>query len=223
MFKTRVYLFSILWVALVAICYFSFRVVTQKDKAHYQKLITLGEKKESKNVYQTQQKRFHVTKHLFLAKGRDRLHMHLRSESSDLVLSQQDGNVAMMECFKGVKCTQQEALVYVFSDGKEVKCHPHDQKTLSQIDFTVPLMKEQQVVRQIDADKATYHYKTKELLGEQVKFSRYIASGHDLKRPSPILSSLMNGTAKKLQISLSDTEKPFKAEGFKATFKELKE
>lgn len=210
MFKKTVCGLILAWIGSVAYCLYVFQSVMPVDREHYQQLVRLSSGSEQVEIYQTQQKRFNVSKHFILSKGKERLHMHLHSDSSEIFLNQEKGKMEVVECFKTLTCATQEGLMTILPDGREERYQFED--LLSHPYLTDPLIKKRQIVRQFEAERATYHYKTEELNAEEVKFSRYLAAGNQLEKNPLILSLLMSGTAKKMQLSLANEHKPFKAQ-----------
>lgn len=195
MFKKQFLFYFSLWLLLA----FSFtKVLKFSNPSAKQEYLQLMEDssagKEKKSNYKAQQNRFNISKHIFFTKENERLQMYLKSPRSDLYFEQENGKTELVEHFKDVFCLIQEE----FLDSNEV------------------LDGSQQIIRQIEAVTASYHYQSENFLAEQVKLFRYISKGNTLKKPFVILTPLMSGEAKSLQLSLSSPNKSFKAQELKA-------
>lgn len=230
MFKKQIFILLTLWAFLLLSFIAIFKISSKEDNEAYQNLMAESTaSKDKKGNYKAQQQRFNVNKHLLVSKGPERLQMRLNSPRSDLIFEQTDDKTEIVEHFKDVHCTMQENLIYTSKDGKEAKLQADGRLLFAGSDpnlpssWTVindPKLLCKQAVRQIDAVTASYHYRTEDLFAEQVKLNRFIAEGNQLTPSLMPLSSLMSGTAKTVQLSLSNNEKPFKAQEFQATFQE---
>lgn len=167
-----------------------------EDRESYHQLMVQSDTQQSvqKNVEsKTRQQRRNVTKYFYMVKGKDRLQMHLHSATSDLLFEQLGDRVEMTERFEDLQCLLQDALM---ASG-------------------------QQKIRQIEAKKGLYYYKSQDLTAEDVKMADYIAPGDILTPFNSTCIPLMKGAAEQVKVSLNDPHRPLKAHGFQATINEL--
>lgn len=169
---------------------------SDQDRQAYHELIAQSDNQQSlkKDAEgKTRQQRTHVTKDLFITKGNERLQMRLHSASSDLLYEQHGDQGEITERFEDLHCLLQDAF----------------------------LGAEKQKIRQIDAKKGLYYYKTQKLIAEGVEMVHFIAPGNGLTAYSNSCTALMKGTANQVEISLDDPHQTLRAQGFQATLNEL--
>lgn len=226
-FKFHKSLFTTLWIILAFFLIWLFQWTTESDKNAYYQLMHQNDKTPKSTFinYQVRQKRFNITKHLFFKKNEHRLQMCLRSLNSELVFDHQENKTELVEHFNDLKCIFQESLFYTSSDGKEEKTFVPE-SIVSSVNPETPIpqattLMPKQNVQYMEATQASYRYQTKELVAEEVKVSRYILPTHQFSSSLPHLSSLMHSRAKKIELSLSDPDKPIKIQGLHGTIKDF--
>ena len=228
MFKKKILLIGSAWIALAAGMVLFFSLVTEDHQKSYHRLMNHQASAPDTPVSsQIRQHRSNVSKHFLRTHGMERLQLHVRSSSSDLVCDQKKGKSEIIELFKGMTCLAQEELVYKLADGQEAKMQKNGRLLIqgkdpthldSWIDADMAYIIPQQQIRQIDAENAIYRYHSENLTADTVKIARYIAPGHRLIFNEQPASFLMNGTASQVEFSLSNNNKPFKAQQLRATF-----
>ncbi|MBA3722713.1 MAG: hypothetical protein H0W88_09980 [Parachlamydiaceae bacterium] len=194
MFKKRICLLVFLLFLSVSGITRLFRSEDIADREAYQRLMMVSTNENKKIICKAKQQRYNVTKHFLFTKGSDRLQMKLNSISSELELDQQEGKTELVEHFKDVHCIMQESF----------QVQPDNSLN--------------QVIRQLDAHRATYHYKTEELFAEKAKLARFIAFGDQLDPIPKFIKPIMNGVATQVELSLTNHDMPLKAKGLQATF-----
>lgn len=213
MFRKRIASLVLLWTLLVAGCIWFFHAPGLKDYHSYQKLMEYSDRstkrsdRESK-PFTSQQQRYHVTKQVFFMKDNERLQWRLKSESSELRFGHQENAVELVEYFKDVSCVCQEKLVF---------CSEND-KIIS--DVQKPSYDPKQLMRSLNAKQAVYHYKTEQLVADDVQLARYMLPGHQWIDKLHSFSPLMTGKAKRVQLSFSQNDRSFKAQGLQAAFQD---
>jgi hypothetical protein len=206
------FFFIFIWLTVVLLGVYFFQSFTQEDEKAYQQLMEHSDgikTNQSSSSYNAHQQRFNIKKHLLLTEEDNRLQFLLHSSHSELVFNQCEDKTEIVEHFQGVKCWMQEALIYTLADGQELK-HPINKECMPQ-----------QYMRYMEAETATYHYKTKELIAEQVELSRYIIPGHFFTQSFKTIKPFMHGTAKRANFFLSNQHKLFKAYEFQGTLQDL--
>lgn len=203
---------------------------TDKDYLEYRALVSKANPTNS-NVpttpYKATQRRKNTQKDVMFIQGSDQLHLSLNSLEADVILDHRNESTELIEKMRGVTCLMQEELFYILPDGREVIKHANGKLLLRQGDFDRPSswinpafveLKPMQRIRYLEAEAATYYYKSEQLVAEQVKIFRYTMPGH--KIPTSFLNKKleMKGVARSVQFSLSGGELNFKARNFKASF-----
>ena len=217
MFRKRIASLVFLWALLVSGCVWFFHKPGVKDYHSYQRLMEYSDRstkrpdKESK-PFATQQQRYHVTKQFFFVKDNERLQWRLKSESSELKFGQQENAVELIEYFKDVSCLCQEKLVFCSNNGKVIS---DEQGAL----VNTPC-KPKQLMRCLNAKQAVYHYKTEQLIADDVQLARYMLPGHQWIDKVHSFPPIMTGQAKRVQLSFSQKDRSFKAQGLQAAFQD---
>jgi hypothetical protein len=218
-------------VVLAAFVYVLF-TVKDSDEQTYRKLVESANPVNSDariSPYTAQQKRRGVQKDVLFNQGNDRLQMRLISSESIMVLDHQDSGTEILEKMQDVKCFMQEEFFFVLPDGREALMQPNGKLLVRQSDSkdpsswiepNFPGIKPMQHVRYLEADNATYFYKSDRCLADKVKVSRYIAPGHDLLQSIDGLQPSMTGVAKKVEFSMAGKDLNFTAYQMKALFYE---
>lgn len=226
MFRTKLMIGAIGWLAIVSLWGWRFHTIDSTDRLAYQKLMANSDKTQEPISKQNQQQRFHVVKDLFFAELPCRLQCRINSDSSELILNQQGHRMEMMECFKNVTCYIQEELLYELPDGRLVKKDENGKFFIQgsdpqKIDVWLDprfesQLKPKQWVRYLKAEKAVYHYQSKELVADSVDVYRYLIPGHALVQTMNGLKPMIEGKADHVQLSLSKNRHVFHAQGFRA-------
>lgn len=178
----------------------------------------------SKNApYTATQQHSQAHKDIWFMDNGQRLHLLLRSADTELILSHDDQETEVVENMINMTCFMQEELYYELPDGREVLRQPDGQfvlrhaknaKETSELD--IKNLKPMQVIRYMQADKASYFYQAERLEAENVKISRYIAPSHILINSLDGLTPLLKGVARSIEFSLANREIKFTAHQFKA-------
>lgn len=195
MFKRQEILFTLMSLAILASGVAYFFKNTSHDEAAYRQLMQSADEREPSTkpvAYETQQERIGVGKEFFFLKGNERLACRLKSETSDLKVDYQDGKTTVVEHLQQVHCLMQEELLSGPPSG--------------------------QLVRSLDAKKATYHYQTDQLHAEGVVIERYRLPGHQLGQSLKGGELLMKGHAKEASFALSGKKLSLQAKVLDATF-----
>lgn len=194
MFRWKEIVVTVVLAVLAIFGFLHFMTASSADEEAYQQLMALSSNSATpqQTSYTTQQQRIGVDKDLYFTKGTDRLHSHLTSDSSELHLDYHHGRAEVVEHFKKMHCVMQEELIH----------------------GTPP----KQMIRSVDAENATYHYKTNRMIAQNVKISRAILPGHELVNDIGNASPLMNGVAKSVSFSLDGNDIKLDADGIDASF-----
>ena len=80
-----------------------------------------------------------------------------------------------------------------------------------------------QIIRYIEADKATYNYASQLFVAEDVKLWKYKLEGHEPPSDLSQTDFLMSGTARTVEFAFKGEQFDFQAHSLKATFDPNKE
>lgn len=204
MFKKKIGLFLFILSFLFFCSLMFLGVVTEKDRNSYRQLTENASltNKNKNSLSHIKQQRYNVTKHFLRTNGDQRTQLFLKSLSSAIVINHPQTKAEVVEEFEDVKCMLQEAL--------EKENNGSTKNIISSKNNS------NQTIRQFNAVKATYFYKTEELMAEDVDIVRYLAQGKEFNLALQPTKILMKGKASKVELSLSNQEKPFKAHNFQA-------
>jgi len=178
------------------------------DAESYHQLVSSAANGDGNHSYTTTQERQGVSKDILFTDNGKRLQMRLRSEQAEMALHRHDERTEIVEHMTRVKCYLQENLIFLMPDGSEVN---------ALVEGAQPV----QVVLFLEADKASYNYKSDLFTGNTVNVTRYWAEGHTLDETAHPLKTLINGIADSVEFSLAGKGTHFKADGFKAKFYQL--
>lgn len=195
MFRKQEIIFTGLLIILTASVFFCFFRTTSDDSVAYEKIMALVDSPKAstqKPSYETRQQRVGVGKDFFYVKGSDRLHLRLRSESSELDVDYNEGQMEVVEHFHKVRCLMQESLLAGSSS--------------------------EQIIRVVDAENATYRYQTGQLVADDVKIARYRMPGHQLSNEFSRGFLLMKGDADFVTFSLGGKDVNLHAKTLNASF-----
>ncbi len=187
-----------------------YRELMQKAKP-----ISVGKLK--KDPFIATHQRIGVCKDVFYLDGGQRLHMRVESDRGDIVYESDGSGLDIIEELMNVKCTMQEELFYVLPDGREVVCDSEGSyrfrngKPYSDRGQLQPM----QLVRYIEAEKASYYITKDSLKAGKAEICRYRLPGHELCEVSVMGKLLMKGVADQIDVQLSDKGIQFHAKGLK--------
>lgn len=230
-----VQLVAINLVALLAVL--SYLVVSmaspsKKEEEAYRLLMSRAEnaRKESKSTpYNAKQERTGVLKQVFFMEGPNRQQLRLFATDAQLVFDHRSNEeTEIVENMKNVKCLMQEELFYLLPDGREAVAqsdgrllikHEDPKEPESWLTKDAPGLKPMQIVRYMEADRASYFYSNDKFVANQVNLSRHILPGHQMvltidKKSKP----MMSGIAETVEFSMSG-QLNFKATNMKASFR----
>ncbi len=153
-----------------------------------------------------EQFRGHVDKDLWIAEKEDRLHFHLASQTSTLEFNLVGGSEEITEHMENVTGIIQDKLFYITPDGEEVVTNePH------------PDFEAWQEVRYLEAEKASYHYKTGRFVAREATLTRYRVKGHAMIDTVEGLDPIISGKARSAEFTMAKGGVDFKANHLKAT------
>jgi len=203
-------------------CFYHFLSFTDDDVVQYTALMAESHpSKKSTDPYTAKQERKHLHKHIWTNDKQQNLQLCIHSEDAELVLDRHDDSTQIIEHMQNVHCYMQEELVYVLPDGTEA---------IKDADGTLKLKdsgllasenaneaKPMQHVRYFEANSASYYYETDKVIANNVKISRVIMPGHEIKDDldrTPILS----GIADTVEFFMSGQDPQFKANNVTVIF-----
>lgn len=169
--------------------------------------------------YTAKQQRHHIHKHLWINSAEENKEIAVRSEDAELVLDRHDEDTEVIEHMRNVQCYMQEELYYSLSDGREVVKKPNGSfygRDGDPIDVGDGPLLPMQIIRYMEADAASYYYKSDQLIAEQVTLSRYAIPGHELVESLENMTPLMTGVAQSIECTLDGQDPQFKAHQIKA-------
>lgn len=213
---------SILLLALIAFsCWFFLNKMTPQDEKTYDSLMGVPLSSDNKNTepYTAFQEHQRASKEIRFTKQGELLHAKIYSDSSHLQLHYYNHHTSLVEEMERVTCAFQEELFYLLPDGRQVK-KMSDHSWILREDTSAINASEcveatpVQLVRYIEADRATYFYQEQQLKGEGVHVYQYLIPGHQLELPLPQIAPLMSGLAKSLELSLDEDDFSLTAYGF---------
>lgn len=231
-FKATFAVAIMLFLAFLFACVYALFSVNSSDEKAYRKLVESANPVNSDakiSPYTARQQRRGVQKDVLFTQGNDRLQMRLTSSDSVLVLDHQDNGTEILEKMQEVKCFMQEELYYLLPDGREALKQPNGKLLIrhsdikdpsSWIEPNYPGIQPMQHVRYMEADNATYYYKSDRCVADKVKLSRFTAPGHDLLHSVEGFKPSMTGIARKAEFSMAGKDLNFTAYQMKATFYE---
>lgn len=203
------------------------RDVSPEDAKRYHELMAGSEGGQGEtgiDTYQSKQQRERVQKDAFYMQGPHRLRLRITADSAQIVIDHQEGSTQIIEHMNAVSCMMQEELYYVMPNGREALLqengrllirHADPQQEVSWADAKDA--KPMQVIRTMQAETASYYYKSELFLAEQALVSRYAVAGHNLPASLKNERPLMQGRAAQAQFSLNGKKPNFQASQFKAS------
>lgn len=223
----RIHFFPVVSVALLLLgATASFVVMklgsyTPADKEEYEALIGgVSPEQEGRQIsYQQRQK---VQKDFFFHRDGVQHHLALKSNSAQLALQKENGEVEVVEKMNGVSCDLQEELILLLPNGKEAVLQSDGSYKLNGdlLSADYPDAIKAQRILHLEAADASYFYQSEKLLGEQVQVRRYIAPGHSLDEHLKELQLISRGTADQIELTHNREGFRFKANGMKAALLE---
>lgn len=236
--KTRGFLVfdSAKWMGLIALLivlglsYRAFFQFSDADRHEYKKLMQVSNptivEDSTKTPYTARQKRAGIQKDVFFNQGNHRLHLRILSEHAELVLDQREEATEIVEHMHGVKCLMQEDVYYLLPDGREADLFADTDLLVSrggegtESPSKMPLLgshaKPMQVIRYLEAETASYFYKSDRFVAENVLVARYVVPGHLLVESIEGMKPVMMGSATSAAFSLAGKNPDFKARRLKA-------
>lgn len=218
--------------AVLLFCVFSIISPSAKQEEAYRQLMSRAEnsRKESKTTpYNAKQERTGILKQVFFMEGANRQQLKLFATEAQLVFDHRSNEqTEIVENMKNVKCLMQEELFYQLPDGREAVAqldgrllikHEDPKDPESWLAKDTPGLKPMQIVRYMEADKASYFYSNDKFVANQVNLSRHVLPGHQMvatidKKMKP----MMSGVAESVEFSMSG-QLNFKATNMKASFR----
>lgn len=157
--------------------------------------------------------------------GPDRLRLCILADDAQMVVDHLNEESQVIEHMQGVTCYMQEELYYLLPDGREASLQVNGKLLIKKADpqqasswlAVSKEMKPMQLIRVMEADHASYYYKTDQFVADKVKIARYAISGHDLPKTLKKEKILMKGNAAKVQFFLNGKDLNFQATQLKAS------
>lgn len=200
--------------------------ISKDNENAYHQLVAMANPINSNmkaSPYKASQHRQGITKDIYFLRNNDRQQLRLTSTTSTLILDNQESGLEIIEKMQVVKCIMQEELYYITGDGQEflqqsdgkyiAKNNPSAKPTETKEKLT-PMQR----VRYMEADFATYYYKSEKLVAEGVKIYNYILPSHEVPTSFQGVKPVMTGTAQSIEFTLENRSVAFTANGLKATF-----
>lgn len=203
--------------------------ISSRDVETYRTLTVdaASEKGASQSApYQAKQKRVKVQKDVMYYQGESRLHICLKAKEAQMVLDRQEESSELVEHMNGVTCSMQEEVFYELPDGREAVMHSDGRLLLknanpendeSFVAFDLAQAKPMQIIRFMEADKASYFYQFDLFKASDVTITRFVAPGHQLQESWKDKKIMMKGVADSVHFSLNGKDLNFKATKLKAT------
>lgn len=201
------------------------RVSPNEVQAYHRLTKQLDNKAQQTTPYSSKQDRLKVQKDVLFTQGQDRLQLRLRAADSQLVLDH-DQSTEIVEHMHEVIGIMQEQLYWLLPDGREATMQSNGRLLVRNANpgegaswFSKDLkgLIPMQIIRYLEADTASYHYKKDLFVADNVRISSYAVPGHELVETMDPKKTLMKGTAKAVEFSLSGKDLNFKAHQLKAT------
>lgn len=187
MFKRTSYLFLGLWVAVIATGVFYFLNVGEEDLVHFRKLHSQAE--HESGAERGKQLKRGVLKELWVMKEGHPLHVRLESEAAELNVERKEMRSSVSEKMNNLVCVIQE------------KVSPEENW---------------QLVEVMEADFATYFYRTDSFKADQVKLFRYKLPGIEIPDTFDGLTPIMKGFAREVEFKIKEDGLDFKASNITA-------
>lgn len=196
MFRTRIYFLIFVFLTLTVYTAWIFHKPTSKNYRDYNKLMSYSNilPQSTSHPLLAKQYRHQISKQLLFQENNSRLQWRVHSPQSEVLLEQAGNSLELVEKLQGTVCKMQE------------KINSEEQNSY-------------QLVRCLEAEKAVYNYKHKQLSADQVRLQRYKIPHTDWVDSLSPYSPFMQGQAQSVQLTFSQ-EPLFKAKGFQAAFQE---
>jgi hypothetical protein len=188
-------LLSLLFWGVILSGLFTFRA---EDKKSYQDLLTLKSENREKSSLSKPliQKRQKVRKDIFVPEEKNRLHLSLKSEESDLSIRMQNGKPEIVENLKNLECFMQDKLF------ENTNCEKMQQ------------------IRHFTAKEGTYLFPSHKFYTQKVDLSFQTCLGHTLPSTLDESQSFLSGYASEVSFLLSQKNPAFTASHLKAKIRE---
>lgn len=227
-FKITVWLAFALFLFILGWVLISLFTSTESDQNAYHALLKETQPANSPSPvtpYTAQQERHGGQKDLIFTKGQERLQLHLTNTAALMVLEQTAEGTLLIEKMQGVKCWMQEELFYQLPDGKEAFKQANGKLLVRGGDaqdpqawFSLAEGMPMQILRYLEADSATYAFKSDDVVATQVKIARYKLPGHAMTFALQGIKPHFKGTAAQAEFSMAGGEPRFKAHKLKASY-----
>ena len=192
MYKKQLTLFAIILFVVALFVGFTIWHVTDKDRVAYQELLESSNLTQKPLITYSQQVRKKVCKEIWY-QAASPLYFRIESDDSELFFFHQEGEVEVVEQLETVHCLMQEELYY---------------------DDLKPM----QLVRYMEAKRASYDYNTQLFVAEEVKLWRYRLEGHEPVLTLTDQEPLMSGTALSVEFTIKGKKLDFQAHHLRAKF-----
>ncbi len=212
MFRIKIFLFIIIFlVSLMLVVVFLFGI-SPKDYLSYHKLMESSQPQRYLNTSpknESLQKRQNVTKNIWFTDNNKRMRFWLKSETSELSLFQENNSICVIENMYNVTGFMQQKLYYTLLDGREVienssgsyfvrgLENTNELIPLNEISELIPM----QQVRYFTANQASYHFKNRTFLANDVTIYVYKTPGHQLTLTYNPENTIMEGTAESAEFT----------------------
>lgn len=230
MFNWRVNVVLLALFGLISLASGRLFYITESDREAYAELLRSSEpetSEEEKESHTAKQQRGAVHKEIWFAENGSRLYSSLRSERSELMVSDSGEEREMVEKLIAVRSYMQEELFYQLEDGREAVRQANGQLLLRRADPGLALswvdpkkehLKAMQVIRFLEAEEGEYYYSTNRFIANEVNVLRFIADGHELVEDVTEHTLIMRGVAKSIELNFNGRNINFEAHHLKATF-----
>ena len=201
--------------------------IEKQDYIAYKELLeSSNPSKENHLTSISQQSRQGVCKQLWF-NNKDPIFCQIKSADSELSFYFEDNQIKVVEKMGVVHCIVQEERFYLLPDGREaiqqedgrlLLRHASPDDPASWVDPSIPGLTPMQLIRYMQADKATYDYASQLFVAEDVKLWKYKLEGHEPPSALEQTDFLMSGTARSVEFAFKGEKFDLQAHSLKATF-----
>ncbi|MGM0440278.1 MAG: hypothetical protein ACQEP8_04090 [Chlamydiota bacterium] len=224
MFKSKVAVIITVLIVLGIILVERISHVSSNDYQAYADLVEISQPSPQPDHYISKHQRGKSVKDYWHTKNDMRLNMHLSSEESELIFTNNPETPKIIENMKNITCVAQEELYYALSDGREVVKNDAGQLVLRDPSPTetemvfdkdskelVPMQK----IRILKSAEGTYNYNTKIFSTNNAEFALLNAPGHGLDTAIEDSNCIMSGIATTVNFFLVERDFNFRAKHIK--------
>ncbi len=189
--KIKLYSIAFFLASFAFVCLYFIRL-RPSDLPELKKLCRESAELRSKRALErhpAKQYRTDVQKDIWTVNGKERKHVRLKSERSDLVIRQRKDKFEATEHLQQLQCWVQEEV-----DPKEAR----------------------QQIRYVTADRGTYFFPSHRFLTEEVNLSFYRLSGTELPDTIPTETPFLRGTAREISFNAAGKSTTFTAYDLRA-------